>query len=99
MTISLLIKKISMHLLSKVPFIFAKHLEYIIKIFYIISRVFFWAVNNLANKIFNNQAVFSFNFPPVEQAVNFKKFKIFNIIVNKYKKKLIKAKLPKKISK
>lgn len=52
-TISPLTKKKSMPLLSKAFLVFADQLNCIIKVFYIVPPVPFWAIACPANKIFN----------------------------------------------
>lgn len=66
MTISSLTKNNSMPLLIKVFVVFIDKLACIVKVFYIISPVLFLSVTGTANKIFNGQVFFSFDFSFVE---------------------------------
>lgn len=90
-------KKNSTFLLSKPSFIFANQLGYIIKVFYIILHVPFWTIASPANMIINDQVFIFFDCPLIEQAIDFKGFKIINITVNKYREGLMWAELLKKI--
>lgn len=86
-----------MLLLSKAFFMFVDQLNCVIEVFYIVPPILFWDVANPGNKIFNGKIFSSFDCPFVEQIVNFKKFKIINITINKHKKGLMVVGLLKKI--
>lgn len=83
--------------LKKAFFIFADQLGCVIKVFYILSFVSFWVVAGPANEIFNGQVFFFFHCLPVKQAINFKRFKIVSVIVNKHEEGLMRTKLLKEV--
>ena len=72
--------------LSKAFLVFVDQLSYIVKVFYIVPPIPFWAVASPANEIFNNQALTSFDHPLVEEVVNLKEFDCVSIALNKNKR-------------
>lgn len=73
-----------MLLLSKIFLIFTDQFGYVIEVFHVILTVPLWAIAGPANEILNGQVFSFFDCPPVEQAVDFKGFKIISVTVNKH---------------
>lgn len=86
-----------MFLLSKAFFIFIDQLDFIIEVIYIIPPISFWAIASPANKIFNGKLFLSFDCLFIKQVVDFKRFKIISITVNKHRGELMVAELLKKV--